>query len=186
LNDSETTRSLETYGEKGSPALFERTKKRTCCRRYRALLEENSFHAGGAVLEVDAELSAHAWGCIVCSKALTGALLAADFMSHAREPTAEFSDVFATRVMATIRKESARQTALSAIWRPLELLALRFVLAALVVLALLSYLAEFAAPRHASEITSETEVGAGFLEPPAQPANKEEVLVSLAGSDTEF
>ena len=186
MNDGETTRSPK-YGEKGSPTLFERTKEKTDCRRYRALLEEHSFSGGGAHLEADEELKAHAWGCVVCSKVLTDALLAIDLMSHGGVATVAPSDVFVTRVMATIHKESARQTALNAIWRPLELLALRFALvAAVVVFALSLYLGEFAAPSHVSAITSETEVGAGFPEPPAQPANQDEVLVSLAGSDIEF
>ena len=51
------------------------------------------------------------------------------------------------RVMASIREEISRRAAPNVIWRPLELLASRFALAAAAVLLMLSiYMAEFAPP----------------------------------------
>lgn len=183
----ETTCPPEPYGEKGGPTLFERTKKRTSCQRYRVLLEEDSARGGGARLKAGAKLSAHAWGCVVCSKALDDALLAVDLMGHARESIEVCSDVFMMSVMAGIREERMRQTAPSAIWRPLELLALRFALvAATVALALSLYLAGLAPPSYLSTISSEAEVRAGFAEPPGQLSNQDKVLVSLARSGPEF
>jgi hypothetical protein len=83
--------------------------------------------------------------------------------------------------MASIRE--AAEAAPSAIWRPLELLASRMALvAAVVLLALSVYLREFAPARGAVALNAPAEIGTIMPEPPAQPADADEVLMSLADS----
>jgi hypothetical protein len=102
-------------------------------------------------------------------------------MRHARYPEHAVSGAFVTRVMASIRE--AAEAAPSAIWRPLELLASRMALvAAVVLLALSVYLREFAPARGTVALNAPAEVGAVMPEPPAQPADADEVLMSLADS----
>jgi predicted anti-sigma-YlaC factor YlaD len=143
---------------------------------------------------VDADLEEHLLGCEGCRKALADAALSSVLLREAATPPITTNlDAFAARVMATIRGES-RLTGFAGIWRPLELLASRFALAAAVLLLAISvYLAEFAPPFHMPTINSETsqtevgaEVGAGMPEPPAQPSSQDEVLISLAERTNDF
>ena len=177
------------------------TSERTGCPEYSARLEDRLESAvRGAPSNdlpsspVDAELEAHLVDCAACRVALEDAEIAnqlvRDGSDLAASPVAESrKDLFAARVMAVIREESARRMG---IWRPLELLASRFALAAAVVLLALSvYLAEFAPPFHMPAMTSQSEatqveMGTGLPEPPAQPANQDEVLTSLAERTNDF
>jgi hypothetical protein len=110
---------------------------------------------------------------------LSDGLTASKLMRHARYAESEPSTVFVTRVMAAIRE--ATQAAPNAIWRPLELLASRIALvAAVVLLALSVYLRESTPARGTAAINAGAEVGAVLPEPPAQPADADEVLMSLA------
>src|ERR1700686_2801950 len=88
------------------------------------------------------------------------------------------------------RRGEWRLYGVAGIWRPLDILASRFALAAAVLLLAVSvYLAEFAPPFHMPAIsseTSQTEVGAGMPEPPAQPSSQDEVLTSLAEKMNDF
>jgi len=133
------------------------------------------------VLRVDAqpELAAHLRECDACRDALDAAQLAGAIVRNACEPPAQVSGAFVTRVMAAIRDQEERRTAAGAFWRPIEHLASRFAMAASVVLLAASvYLVEFAPPFPVPP-NPQTEVGALIPEPPAQPSNQDEVLMSL-------
>jgi predicted anti-sigma-YlaC factor YlaD len=148
------------------------------CPNYQASLED-ILHDGEARIEPNSALERHLQGCADCRQALQDALIASKLMRHARYPENDSSPAFVTRVMASIRE--ATLAAPSAIWRPLELLASRMALAAAVVLLALSvYLREFAPARGTLAVNAPAEIGAGMPEPPAQPADADEVLMSLA------
>ena len=156
------------------------------CRKYRARLEDRV--SGGASRDrLDTALDEHLRTCGRCREALDAALLASD-LAHGVEFAPEIpSERFVARVMAAIRDEEARLWLPNAIWRPLEVLASRFALvAAVVLLALSVYLAEFASVRGMTFANPQTEVGAAMPEPPAQPANADEVLMSLVDKDNGF
>lgn len=159
--------------------MFSRRDARFGCPQYHASLED-VLREGDASVPADSPLGRHLQGCADCRQALDNALLASKLMRHARDPERASSPAFVTRVMASIRE--ATQAAPNAIWRPLELLASRMALvAAVVLLALSVYLREFA-PARGAAVNGPVEIGAGMPEPPALPADADEVLVSL--SDT--
>src|SRR5579864_423443 len=161
--------------------MFSRTDARFGCPEYQASLED-VVREGEATIEPNSALDRHLQACGDCRRALNDALIASKLMRHARYPESLVSGAFVTRVMASIRE--AAEAAPSAIWRPLELLASRMALvAAVVLLALSVYLREFAPARGAVALNAPAEIGAGLPEPPAQPADADEVLMSLA--DTE-
>jgi|SRR4029077_13634436 hypothetical protein len=158
--------------------MFSGTNVRFGCPEYQASLED-VLHDGEARVEPNSPLALHLRGCADCRQALNDALIASKLMLHARNPEYASSSAFVTRVMAAIRE--ATQAAPNAIWRPLELLASRMALvAAVVLLALSVYLREFAPARGTVAVNAQTEIGAGMPEPPAQPADADEVLMSLA------
>lgn len=192
-----------------------RASKATGCPEYSARLEdrlESTLESvpGGALslpakgkldAKHDATLEAHLLECARCRAALDDAGFAGQLIrsaSASESPSVDTNlDMFARRVMAAIREESWRRNAIGGIWRPLELLASRFALAAAVVLLALSvYLAEFAPPFHMPTTSAqteasqaegtETEIGAGLPEPPAQPSSQDEVLTSLAEKTNDF
>src|SRR5579864_3620287 len=161
--------------------MFSRTEPRFGCPEYQASLEDVVCE-GDATVEPNSALARHLQVCGDCRQALSDAVIASKLMRHARYPENAVSGAFATRVMASIRE--AAEAAPSAIWRPLELLASRMALvAAVVLLALSVYLREFAPARGTAAVNGPAEIGAGLPEPPAQPADADEVLMSLA--DTE-
>jgi len=163
--------------------MFSRRDTRFGCPEYHASLED-LLREGEPCLEPNSPLGRHVEGCANCNQALNDALLASKLMRHARYPEHASSPALLTRVMASIRE--ATQEAPSAIWRPLELLASRMALVAAVLLLVLSvYLREFAPARGTAAINASTEIGPIMPEPPAQPADADEVLMSLADtSDT--
>jgi hypothetical protein len=159
--------------------------------------------------ETGSQLEAHLRGCADCREALDDALLATELLrdeeagvvTFVDQFSNRFSTAFSTRVMASIREEISRRSAPDVIWRPLEMLASRFAVGAAAVLLMFSiYLAEFAPPFRPAAVASQggisgpsqagaqaaaeaaqAEAGAVMPEPPAQPSNPDEVLVSLAG-----
>jgi hypothetical protein len=179
----------------------------TGCPEYSARLEERlestreSVPDSAPSLPADVKLDAHLLECARCRAALDDAGFAGQLIhdaSASEAPSVDTNlDMFARRVMAAIRDESWRRNAIGGIWRPLELLASRFALAAAVVLLALSvYLAEFAPPFHMPSTSAQTEasqadgteaeIGAGLPEPPAQPSSQDEVLTSLAEKTNDF
>jgi hypothetical protein len=164
--------------------------KASGCPKYNARLEDRLAGDSQAIARVDADLEEHLVGCEGCRKALADAALSSVLFREAATPRVAYNlDAFAARVMAAIRGES-RLYGVAGIWRPLDILASRFALAAAVLLLAVSvYLAEFAPPFHMPAIsseTSQTEVGAGMPEPPAQPSSQDEVLTSLAEKTNDF
>jgi predicted anti-sigma-YlaC factor YlaD len=158
--------------------MFSRTDARFGCPEYQASLED-VLRGGEAGVEPNSPLERHLQGCADCRQALNEALIASKLMRHARYPQHASSPAFVTRVMASIRE--AAQAAPNAIWRPLELLASRIALvAAVVLLALSVYLREFAPARGTLAVNAPAEIGSILPEPPAQPADADEVLMSLA------
>jgi predicted anti-sigma-YlaC factor YlaD len=173
-------KSLDRVELKGALKMFSRTDARFGCPEYQADLED-ALREGQACVEPGSRLEIHLRGCAGCRQALTDALGASELMRHARYPEPAVSPALVTRVMASIRE--ATEAAPATIWRPLELLASRMALAAAVVLLVMSvYLREITPTRATAPVTAPAEVGAVLPEPPAQPANADEVLMSLADS----
>ena len=164
--------------------MFSRTNARFGCPEYRASLED-VLRDGEVCIEPDSALELHLQSCALCRQALNDAVTASKLMRHARYPEFASSPAFVTRVMAAIRE--ATQAAPNAIWRPLEILASRMALvAAVLLLALSVYLKEFAPLRGTVATNAQTEIGAGMPEPPAAPADADEVLMSLAENGGEI
>lgn len=164
--------------------MFSRTNARFGCPEYQASLED-VLRDGEPFIEPNSPLDFHLRSCTDCRQALSDALIASKLMLHGRYPEYAPSPAFVSRVMASIRE--AAQAAPSAIWRPLELLASRMALvAAVALLALSVYLREFAPARGTVAVNAQAEIGAGMPEPPAQPADADEVLMSLADSGGEI
>jgi hypothetical protein len=164
--------------------------KASGCPKYRARLEDRLAGDSQGNARVDADLEDHLLGCEGCRNALADAALSSVLFREAAAPGVAYNlDALAARVMAAIRGES-QLYGVAGIWRPLDILASRFALAAAVLLLAVSvYLAEFAPPFHMPAISSETsqaEVDAGMPEPPAQPSNQDEVLTSLAEKTNDF
>ena len=164
--------------------MFLRTNARFGCPEYQASLEE-VLRDGEVCIAPNSALELHLQGCADCREALNDALTASKLMRHARYPEHAASPAFLTRVMANIRE--ATQAVPNAIWRPLEILASRIALvAAVLLLALSVYLREFAPERGTVAVNAQTEIGAGMPEPAAQPADADEVLMSLADAGGEI
>ena len=131
-----------------------------------------------ACIEPGSPLQGHLENCADCRQALSDALTASKLMPHARPLRRAIAGVRHARDGLGSRSERRRRPT---IWRPLELLASRVALvAAVILLALSVYLREFAPARDTAAINADTEIGAGLPEPPAQPADADEVLMSLA------
>src|ERR1700719_788242 len=156
------------------------TEPRFGCPEYQASLED-VVREGDATVEPNSALARHLQVCADCRQAVSDALSASKLVRHARYAEKTVSGAFVARVMASIRE--AAEAAPSAIWRPLELLASRMALvAAVVLLALSVYLREFTPARGTVAVNGPAEVGAVMPDPPAQPADADEVLLSLADS----
>jgi hypothetical protein len=164
--------------QKGALAMFSRTNARFGCPEYQASLED-ALRDSEVCIEPNSALDLHLQACADCREALNDALTASKLMRHACYPEHAASPALVTRVMATIRE--ATQAAPNTIWRPLELLASRMALvAAVLLLALSVYLREFTPARAAMPLNGPSEIGAVMPEPPATPADADEVLMSLA------
>jgi hypothetical protein len=156
--------------------MFRQTKAPMQCRRYEARLED---YLNGAA---DSELDEHLGQCANCRTALEDSRLAGKWLRGAWEPAGDPGSAFLAGVMARIRDEQTRAQSPAAFWRPLEFLASRLSLtAALLLLALSVYLAEFTSRRSATPLSVRSEMSAtDFPQPPVDPVSNEEVLQSLA------
>jgi len=163
--------------------MFSSSDKPADCSAFRALMED-SIREGTAFIEPGSRFSLHLDACAECREALDTALLSSRLMNVARITVPEPSEVFVTRMMALVREADERESSVNPIWRPLELLASRFAVAASVLLLALSvYLAAFAPGHRPLFGNSQPEMGAavGTLEPPAAPpSNPDDVLMSIA------
>ncbi len=151
---------------------------RTACKEYEAMLED--LLEGGADSAAP-ELAAHLERCGGCRQALEAARFGQELLREAMEPAEAPGAAFATRVVANIRFEEAKRLSAGVFWRPLERLASRLALSAAAALLVLGiYLYEYAPPRHLDWVAAQTEVTEVFPEPASQPANQDDVLLSLA------
>jgi hypothetical protein len=146
------------------------------CRKYESQLED--YFEGAA----NAELRKHVSSCKACQAALADSRLAGNLLREAWDPADEPRGAFLAGVLSKIREEQIRAESPAAFWNPLEFLASRLALtAAMLLLGLSVYMAEFA-PRRAPVLpSSQTELNAAdFPQPPGDPDSNDEVLQSLA------
>lgn len=149
------------------------------CRRYEASLETALDGAA------DADLAEHLAHCAGCSAALERAQLTGEWLRAAQHSTADADSMFVTRVMSRIRGEQEVRATASAFWVPVQLLASRVAMAAGMVLLVLSLYVYKSAPRQTvQQQGARMEATGEFPQPPAQPADKDEVLASLSGSQS--
>jgi hypothetical protein len=150
------------------------------CREYRARVESYLLGAP-APIETDPELAGHLKSCAECRESVENAFLAGEIVRNGCPAYEGVSGAFVTRVMAAIRETDGRRAAGAAFWRPIEVLASKFALVASVLLLAASvYLVEFAPTIDFPPATTQAEVVSLMPEPPAQPANQDEVLMTLA------
>jgi hypothetical protein len=130
----------------------------------------------------DADLRQHLAQCAECRAALEDSRMAGNLLRQAWDPAGEARPAFLAGVMSKIQEEKMRLESPAAFWKPLEFLASRVSLtAAMVLLALSVYLAEFAPRQATPRPTTRTELSANdFPQPPGDPVSNEEVLQSLA------
>ncbi len=146
------------------------------CAVYELRLED--YLNGALDRDSAAEVETHLERCAGCREALESARLAQKLLFEDLVPAAEPVAAFATRVMAGIRAEEERR---QQFWRPLELLASRLALSAAALLMLLTvYVFEYVTPRQPVTVSSQTRITEGWPEPSAQPANPDDVLLSIA------
>jgi len=150
----------------------------TACKGYEARLEDL---LEGGTDPAALELAAHLKRCGGCRQALEAAQFGRELLCEVLEPAGEPGAAFAARVVANIRFEEARRLSAGAFWRPLERLASRLALSAAAALLMLAvYLFESAPPRRPNQIGTQGGVTEVFSDPAAQPANQDDVLMSLA------
>jgi hypothetical protein len=146
------------------------------CRKFEARIED---YLDGAR---DQELQQHMEHCPDCALAMEDSRLAGNLMRQAWEPSNQVRPEFLAGVMARIREQKASQASPEAFWRPLEFLASRLALtAAVLLLALSTYLVGVGPRQNTATLSNRTELSASDLpQPPGDPVSNEEVLLSLA------
>ncbi len=145
------------------------------CRKFESRFED---YLAGAT---DTELNEHLTTCENCRAALMSAKQAGDLVRGAWEPASDPGETFLMNVMGKIHQQKEHEESGLAFWAPLEFLASRVSLTAAMILLVLSvYLAEFAPRRSAPTLPARTELSSSdFPQPPADPVSNEEVLQSL-------
>lgn len=145
------------------------------CRDYEARLEDLlDEQLDPAALK---DVAIHLAGCPACREAVEAAQRSRKLL-HALEPVGEPGAEFWPRVEASIRGQMEKQ---HHFWRPLEVLAWRLSWSAGLALVLLgAYLATSALFRHEGQKPQETEIREIFPDPVRQPADRDEVLLTLA------
>lgn len=155
------------------------------CRRYVAQLEEAipgaNVAAGESTLSsANPSLAAHLRECHRCREALRDARLAGGLLREVRQPHSLPDDLFASRVIAGIRAKEEKLHLQFEFWNPIEVLARRLVWASSVLLLVLSSALYQMRASGSPAIAQDTIVDRYPDLVPDQPANKDEVLVSLA------
>jgi hypothetical protein len=167
--------------EKGRRDVLYDERGRTACSEYEATWEDYLQGPEGAATTQEA--TAHLAHFPACREALEASRLGRELLRNGLEPAREPSGAFATRVAASIRAEEGRRLQF---WRPLEILASRLALSAAAVLLVLgAYLFQSLPSRNRGQIPTQSEVSGAFPEPVREPADKDEVLVTLARSGYE-
>ncbi|HET9400137.1 MAG TPA: hypothetical protein VFO34_04215 [Candidatus Acidoferrales bacterium] len=150
------------------------------CDEFAARLESalDSRMSSAGLLET--ELAAHLQECENCRVTFDDAELAQKLLNWGVSPAAP-SYGFSTRVMAGIRAEQARREASGSIfWRPVELLAGRFAMAAAAIVLVLSFVA-YESEKPSTRSTASAEITELVPQPDtSQPQTPDDVLVSLS------
>ncbi len=169
--------------------MWKRKDHRKSCKELEPAWEAYlDYRAGGSSSWSSAvpaeELEAHLHQCSACHEAVEAARLARRLLRDAIAPVPMPGSGFTARVMSSIRTEEAQRERAAASWRPLEFLASRLALTAAVLLLVLSaYLYGTSPVRVRQEGSPVRVVSENFPEAPREPATKDEVLLTLAGSD---
>jgi anti-sigma factor RsiW len=146
------------------------------CEAYDARLSLLEDFAGGTLSAAEAdEVRAHLEQCTACREEVELARAAGPLLRSAFSPAPEPSGAFWFRVQAGIRTAVAEQNAGQDFWGALELLARRLAWTAALVVALLA--GDAALTHNLDGVQAETRE---IFPEPSQPANQEEVLLSLA------
>ena len=150
------------------------------CDEFAARLESALGSRRNAVEPLEPELAAHLHECESCRAAFDDAELARTLLTWGVSPAVPGYG-FSTRVMAGIRAEQGRREAPGSIfWRPVELLAGRFAMAAAAIVLVLSFVA-YESEKPSTRSTASTEITELVPQPDtSQPQTPDEVLVSLS------
>lgn len=150
------------------------------CDEFAARLESALDSRTNSSEQLEPELAAHLHECETCRAAFDDAELAHTLLNWGVSPAAP-SYGFSTRVLAGIRAEKARRESTGSIfWRPVELLAGRFAMAAAAIVLVLSFVA-YESERPSTHSTASTEITELVPQPDtSQPQTPDDVLVSLS------
>ncbi len=156
------------------------------CKEYSERLDLFEDFLGGQLEgTAKAEVSAHLQRCSACREEVDSARLAGLLLRAGLEPTAEPSGAFWTRVRARLREEEEKQR-VREFWPALEVLARRFSLtSAAALLLLFGYLINIEWQDRNLPAARQAVAREIFPESVRQPADHNEVLVSLAASGNE-
>lgn len=153
------------------------------CGEYSGRLDELEDYLHGELEESAARaLTAHLNRCSACREEMQSMQFAVRLLQEGIEPQGEVNGVFWTRLRAKLRAEEARSQS-GDFWQAMETLARKLsMVSALALLILGGFVVgiewrDRALPNHQQQQTEAREL---FPEPPGQPSNQEEVLVSLA------
>lgn len=151
------------------------------CPEYAALLED--YVTGELVGRGARDLENHLQSCSACRQAVELARLGAQLLRAGPKSVGEPGPAFAVQVMARIRAEEEQRSAREdRFWRPLETLAWRMTLSAVLALTLLvAYGLKTRPTPPAFTATSQLQTGSLF-ESIQQPSTGDDVLLSLAES----
>lgn len=153
------------------------------CKEYSERLDLfEDFLGGRLAADAAAVVSAHLERCASCREEVESARLAGVLLRAGFEPTAEPGGVFWTRVRARLREEEEKQRA-GEFWPALEILARRLSLtSAAALLLLFGYLVGAEWRARNLRVARPTEAREIFPESVRQPADHNEVLMSLAAN----
>ena len=153
------------------------------CKEYSERLDVFEDYLDGRLpADAAAAITAHFERCAACREEVESARLAGLLLQAGLEPTPEPSGFFWTRLRASLREEEEKQRVRD-FWPALEVLARRFSLSSAVALLLLFGFLNGTEPADQSVSTpSQTEVREIFPESVRQPADRNEVLMSLASN----
>lgn len=158
------------------------------CKQYAERLDLFEDYLDGRLdAALESEVAAHLVQCSACREEVQSARLAGLLLRASLEPTAEADEVFWTRVRAHLREEDEKER-VREFWPALELLARRFMLTSAVALVVLFAFLFVAESTQTGELgvpgveSGQGEVREIFPESVRQPANQNEVLISLASN----
>jgi anti-sigma factor RsiW len=153
------------------------------CKEYSERLELfEDYLDGRLAADAAAAVTAHFERCAACREEMESARLAGRLLRAGLEPTLTPGGVFWTRVRARLREAEEKQR-VTDFWPALEVLARRFTLTSAAALLVLFGFLIGSEPRDQSVATpGQTEVREIFPESVRQPADRNEVLMSLASN----